>query len=54
MYLLPSICEFTFKMGYQAPIEKISEFVLNSELFFNESFDQLKKINIKDIKILKK
>ena len=38
----------------QAPIEKVSEFVLNSELFFNESFDQLKKINIRDIKKFKK
>ena len=38
----------------QAPIEKISEFVLNSELFFNENFDQSKKINIKDIKDFKK
>ena len=27
----------------QAPIKKISEFVLNSELFFNESYDQSKK-----------
>jgi nitrogen fixation protein NifU and related proteins len=38
----------------QAPIKKISEFVLNSELFFNESYDQLKKINIKDINDFKK
>ena len=38
----------------QAPIEKISEFVLNSELFFNENFEQSKKINIKDIKDFKK
>jgi nitrogen fixation NifU-like protein len=33
----------------QAPIEKISDFVSNAELFFDENFDQLKKINIKDI-----
>jgi nitrogen fixation protein NifU and related proteins len=38
----------------QAPIEKVSEFVLNSELFFNESFNQLKEINIRDIKKFKK
>ena len=38
----------------RAPIEKISEFVLNSELFFNESYDQLKKVNIKDINDFKK
>ena len=38
----------------QASIKKISEFVLNSELFFNENFDQSKKINIKDIKDFKK
>ena len=38
----------------QAPIKKISEFVLNSELFFNESYDQLKKVNIKDINDFKK
>ena len=35
-------------------IDKISEFVSNSEIFFNEDFDQLKKINIKDIKVFKK
>ena len=38
----------------QASIKKISEFVLNSELFFNENFEQSKKINIKDIKDFKK
>ena len=38
----------------QTPIKKISEFVLNSELFFNESYDQLKKVNIKDINDFKK
>ena len=38
----------------QASIKKISEFVLNSELFFNESYDQLKKVNIKDINDFKK
>jgi len=38
----------------QASIKKISDFVLNSELFFNESYDQLKKVNIKDINDFKK
>ena len=38
----------------QASIKKISEFVLNSELFFNESYDQLKKVNIKDINDFRK
>ena len=38
----------------QAPIEKISDFVSNAEFFFNENFDQLKKINIKDLKNFKK
>ena len=37
----------------QAPIEKISDFVLKAELFFDENFDQLKKINIKDLKDFK-
>ena len=32
------------------PVEKISDLVLKSEFFFAENFDQLKKINIKDIK----
>ena len=38
----------------QAPIEKISEFVSNAEFFFDENFDQFKKINIKDLKDFKK
>ena len=38
----------------QLPIEKISNFVSNSELFFEENFDQSKKINIKDMKDFKK
>ena len=38
----------------QAPIEKISDFVSQAEFFFDENFDQLKKINIKDIKDFKK
>ena len=38
----------------QAPIEKISDFVSKADLFFDENFDQLKKINIKDFKDFKK
>ena len=38
----------------QAPIEKISDFVSKAEFFFDENFDQLKKINIKDTKDFKK
>ena len=38
----------------QVPIEKISDFVLNAELFFDKNFDQLKKVNIKDFKDFKK
>ena len=38
----------------QVPIEKISDFVLNAELFFDKNFDQLKKANIKDFKNFKK
>ena len=38
----------------QASIEKISDFVSNAEFFFDENFDQLKKINIKDLKDFKK
>ena len=42
------------KWAIQAPIEKISDFVSNAEFFFDENFDQLKKINIKDLKVFKK
>ena len=38
----------------QVPIEKISDFISNSELFFDKDYDQLKKINIKDLKDFKK
>ena len=38
----------------QVPIEKISDFISKAELFFDENFDQLKKINIKDLKDFKK
>ena len=41
-------------MGYTSTIEKISDFVSNAEFFFDENFDQLKKINIKDLKVFKK
>jgi nitrogen fixation protein NifU and related proteins len=42
------------KWVIQAPIEKISDFISNAESFFDENFDQLKKINIKDLKVFKK
>ena len=42
------------KWVIQAPIEKISDFVSKAEFFFDENFDQLKKINIKDLKVFKK
>ena len=42
------------KWVIQAPIEKISDFVSNAEFFFDENFEQLKKINIKDLKDFKK
>ena len=38
----------------QAPIEKITDFLSQAGSFFDESFDQLKKINIKGIKDFKK
>jgi len=38
----------------QAPIEKILDFVTKAEFFFDENFDQSKKINIKDLKDFKK
>ena len=38
----------------QAPIEKISKFVINAEFFFEENFDHYKKINIKNLKDFKK
>ena len=42
------------KWVMQAPIEKISDFVSNAEFFFDKNFDQLKKVNIKDLKDFKK
>ena len=42
------------KCVMQAPIEKISDFISKAEFFFDENFDQLKKINIKDLKDFKK
>ena len=38
----------------QAPIEKIADFLSHASFFFDESFDQLKKINIKEFKDFKK
>ena len=38
----------------QAPLEKITDFLSQASFFFDESFDQLKKINIKDWKDFKK
>jgi nitrogen fixation NifU-like protein len=38
----------------QLPIEKILDFVAKAEFFFDENFDQLKEINIKDLKDFKK
>ena len=42
------------KWVIQAPIGKISDFVSKAEFFFDKNFDQLKKINIKDLKDFKK
>ena len=42
------------KWVMQVPIEKISDFVSKAEFFFDENFDQLKKINIKDFNDFKK
>ncbi|MDA9643501.1 iron-sulfur cluster assembly scaffold protein [Candidatus Pelagibacter sp.] len=42
------------KWVIQAPIKKISDFVSTADFFFDENFDQLKKINIKDLKDFKK
>ena len=38
----------------QLPIEKISDFVSKADFFFDENFDQLKKVSIKDVKDFKK
>ena len=38
----------------QAPIEKIVDFLSQASFFFDESFDQFKKINIRGIKDFKK
>ena len=42
------------KWVIQTPIKKISDFVSTADFFFDENFDQLKKINIKDLKNFKK
>ena len=38
----------------QLPIEKISDFLSQASFFFNENFDQLKKVNINNLKDFKK
>jgi nitrogen fixation NifU-like protein len=38
----------------QLPIEKILDFISKADFFFDENFDELKKINTKDIKDFKK
>jgi len=38
----------------QAQIEKISNFILKADFFFDENFDEFKKDNIKDLKDFKK
>jgi nitrogen fixation NifU-like protein len=38
----------------QAPIEKITAFLSQASFFFDERFDQFKKINIRGIKDFKK
>ena len=42
------------KWVMQVPIDKISDFITKADFFFDENFDQLKKINIKDLKDFKK
>ena len=41
------------KWAMQASIEKISDFISKADFFFDENFDQLKKINTKDLKDFK-
>jgi len=41
------------RWAIQLPIEKISEFISKSDFLFDENFDQLKIINIKDWKNFK-
>ena len=38
----------------QTPIKKISDFISKAEFFFDENFDQLKKLDIKDLKDFKR
>ena len=42
------------RLVIQSPIEKISDFVSKADLFFDDNFDHLKKINIKELKDFKK
>ena len=53
MYCQASVSLFS-RWVIQAPIEKISDFISKAEFFFDENFDQLKKVNIKDLKVFKK
>ena len=42
------------RWAIQASIEKISNLISKSEFFFEENFDEFKKININDLKDFKK
>jgi nitrogen fixation protein NifU and related proteins len=42
------------RSAMQAPIEKIDDFLSQASFFFDESFDQLKKINIDGLEDFKK
>jgi len=42
------------KWAIQTSVEKISEFMTNSEFFFEENFNQPKKVNFEDFKDFKK
>ena len=42
------------RSAMQAPVEKITIFLSQASFFFDENFDQLKKINIKELKDFKK
>ena len=42
------------RTAIQAPIEKINDFLSQASFFFDESFDQLKKFNIKGSEDFKK
>ena len=42
------------KSVMQVPLDKITDFLSQASFFFDESFDQLKRINIKELKDFKK